>query len=30
MEYDMNKIRALCDRYFDGEASAGEEQVRKE
>lgn len=25
MEYDMNKIRALCDRYFDGETSAGEE-----
>ena len=30
MEYDMNKIRALCDRYFDGETSAGEEQVLKE
>ena len=30
MEYDMNKIRALCDRYFDGETSAGEEQVLRE
>ena len=25
MEYDINKIHSLCDRYFDGETSAGEE-----
>ena len=30
MEYDMNKIRALCDRYFDGETSAEEEQRLRE
>ena len=30
MEYDINKIRALCDRYFDGETSAEEELALKE
>lgn len=25
MEYDINKIRTLCDRYFDGETSEEEE-----
>ncbi len=30
MEYDINKIRMLCDRYFDGETSAEEEQMLKE
>ena len=30
MEYDINKIRALCDRYFDGDTSAEEELELKE
>ena len=30
MEYDINKIRALCDRYFNGETSAEEEQRLRE
>ena len=30
MEYDINEIRALCDRYFDGETSAQEELTLKE
>ena len=30
MEYDINEIRALCDRYFDGETSAEEELALKE
>lgn len=27
MEYDINNIRQLCERYFDGETSAEEEMV---
>lgn len=27
MEFDINKIRALCDRYFDGDTSAEEEST---
>ena len=27
MEYDINKIRSLCDRYFDGETSEEEELI---
>ena len=30
MEYDINKIRTLCDRYFDVEISAEEEQQLRE
>lgn len=30
MEYDIMKIRSLCDRYFDGETTAEEELVLKE
>ena len=30
MEYDINKIRALCDRYFDGETTAEEELALRE
>ncbi len=30
MEYDINKIRTLCDRYFDGDTSAEEEQQLRE
>ena len=30
MEYDINEIRTLCDRYFDGETSAQEELTLKE
>lgn len=30
MEYDINEICALCDRYFDGETSAEEELALKE
>ena len=30
MEYDINKIRMLCDRYFDGDTSAEEEQLLRE
>ncbi len=30
MEYDINEIRALCDRYFDGETLAEEELALKE
>jgi hypothetical protein len=29
MEYDINKIRALCDRYFDGETTVDEEIMVK-
>ena len=29
MEYDIKKIRRLCERYFDGETSADEEMVLK-
>ena len=30
MEYDINKIRMLCDRYFDGDTTAEEEQLLRE
>ena len=30
MEYDINKIRSLCDRYFDAETTAEEELVLRE
>ena len=30
MEYDINKIRALCDKYFDGDTTAGQEQMLRE
>ena len=30
MEYDINKIRTLCDRYFDGDTIAEEEQLLRE
>ena len=30
MESEMNKIRQLCDRYFDGDTSAAEEQILRE
>ena len=30
MEYDINKIRALCNRYFNGDTSAEEEAALKE
>ena len=30
MESDINKIRALCDRYFNGETSEAEEEALKE
>ena len=30
MEYEINKIRTLCDRYFDGETSEQEELVLKD
>jgi len=30
MEYDMKLIRSLCDRYFEGETSAEEEQALRE
>lgn len=30
MEYDINKIRTLCDRYFDGDTTAEEEQMLRE
>ena len=29
MEYDINKIRALCDRYFDGDITEDEEMTLK-
>ena len=29
MEYDINKIRILCDRYFDGDTSSEEESFLK-
>ena len=29
MEYDINKIRTLCDRYFDGDTTAEEEELLK-
>ena len=29
MEYDINKIRALCDRYFDGDITEDEEMALK-
>ena len=29
MEYDITKIRALCDRYFEGETSTEEEKLLK-
>ena len=30
MEYDINKIRTLCDMYFDGDTTAEEEQLLRE
>ena len=30
MEYDINKRRTLCDRYFDGDTTAEEEQLLRE
>ena len=30
MEYDINKIRTLCDRYFDGDTTGEEEQLLRE
>ncbi len=30
MEYDINKIRTLCERYFEGDTSAEDEAVLKE
>ena len=30
MEYDINKIRMLFDRYFDGDTTAEEEQLLRE
>ena len=30
MEYEINKIRQLCDKYFDGDTSAAEEQILRE
>jgi hypothetical protein len=30
MEYDIMKIRSLCDRYFDGETTAEEELALRE
>jgi hypothetical protein len=30
MEYDINKIRTLCDRYFDGDTTAEEELLLRE
>ena len=30
MEFDINKIRALCDRYFDGDTTAEDEQMLRE
>lgn len=30
MEYDINKIRSLCDRYFDGESTAAEELMLRD
>lgn len=30
MEYDINMIRALCERYFDGESSSEDEKILKE
>ena len=30
MEYDINKIRTLCDRYFDGDSTAEEEELLRE
>ena len=27
MEYDIIKIRSLCDRYFDGDTTADEEMM---
>ena len=29
MEYDINRIRALCDKYFDGETTVDEEIMLK-
>ena len=29
MEYDINRIRTLCDKYFDGRTSAEEERTLK-
>lgn len=29
MEYDINRIRTLCDKYFDGETTADEEIMLK-
>ena len=30
MEFDINKIRAFCDRYFDGDTTAEDEQMLRE
>ena len=30
MEYDINKIRTLCARYFDGDTTTEEEQLLRE
>ena len=30
MEYDIMKIRSLCDRYFDGDATAEEEMMLRD
>ena len=29
MEYDINRIRTLCDKYFDGETTVDEEIMLK-
>lgn len=30
MEFDINKIRSLCDKFFDGETSAEEEKMLRD
>ena len=30
MEYDMNRIRKLCEKYYDAETSAQEEKILRE
>ena len=30
MEYDINMIRALCERYFDGESSSEDEKILRD
>ena len=30
MEYDINKIHTFCDRYFDGDSTAEEEELLRE